>query len=219
MAPLAYTGKPQSRKSIISLSEWEASNAVLNVWNKPPNRTVGAVYAAEQRTNALWTATRYELSFRHGNLIVWYWFSAGCAGGDRFSSRSFRPAAGKMAHARDRRLCSWPHSRADHSQPSSRFHVQTSSAPSPGRRRRHAFSESEVRRMSCGVKGATPAAAARAPPARHHVLLPFLMARRHADPYSPCRLERQLLRSVARNRPCRAPPPLNVEGRLPAARQ
>jgi hypothetical protein len=127
-----------------------------------PNSTVGAVHAAEQRTNALWTATRYELSFRHGNLIVWYWFSAGCAGGDRFSSRSLRPGAGKMAHARDRRLCSWPHSRADHSQPSSsRFHVQTSSAPSPGRRRRHALSEREVRRMSRGVKGATLAAAAR----------------------------------------------------------
>src|SRR5215212_10955225 len=79
-------------KSIISLSEWEGSNAVLKVWNKPPNRTVGAVYAAEQRTNALWTATRYELSFQHGNLIVWYWFSAGCAGGDRFCRRSLRPA-------------------------------------------------------------------------------------------------------------------------------
>src|SRR5215212_2234985 len=95
MAPLAYKGKPQSRKSIISLSEWEGSNAVLKVWNKPPNRTVGAVYAPKQRTNALWTATRYELSFQHGNLIVWYWFSAGCAGGDRFCRRSLRPAAVK----------------------------------------------------------------------------------------------------------------------------
>jgi hypothetical protein len=102
----------------------------------------GAVQAAEQRKNALWTATRYKLSFENRELILWCWCSAGCAGGDRFSSRSLRPAAGKMAHARDRRLCSWPHSRADHSQPpSSRFHVQPSSAPSPGRRRRHALSE------------------------------------------------------------------------------
>src|SRR5262249_57699743 len=29
-----------------------------------PNSTAGAVQAAEQRTNALWTATRYERSFQ-----------------------------------------------------------------------------------------------------------------------------------------------------------
>ena len=124
-----------------------------------PNSTVGAVHAAEQRTNALWTATRYELSFQHGNLIVSCWFSAGCAGGDRFSSRSLRPAVGKTAHARDWQLCPWPHSRADHSQPSSsRFHAQPSFGPSPGRRQRHALSEIDVQRMSCGVNGTIPAA-------------------------------------------------------------
>jgi len=48
------------------------------------------------------------------------------------------------------------------SQPSSsRFHDRPSFEPSPGRRRCHARSEREVRRLSCGVKGATPAAAAR----------------------------------------------------------
>ncbi len=98
--------------------------------------------AAEQRTNALWTATRYELSFQHGNLIVWCWFWAGCAGGDRFSSRSLRPAVGKTAHARDRQLCAWSHLRGGRSQPSSsRFHDRPSFEPSPSRRRRHALSE------------------------------------------------------------------------------
>jgi hypothetical protein len=95
-------------------------------------------------------------------LSLWCWFSAGCAGGDRFSSRSLRPAAGKMVHARDRRLCPWLHPHDGRSQPSSsRFHDRPSFAPSPGRRRRHALSEREVRRMSRGVKGATLAAAAR----------------------------------------------------------
>ncbi len=130
--------------------------------NVPPNSTVGAVQAAEQRTNALWTATIDELSFKKGDLILWCWFSAGCAGGDRFSSRSLRSAAGRTTHAQDRRLCAWPHPRADRSQPSSsRSHVQPSFAPSPGRRRRHALSEREVCRISCGLKGSTPAAAAR----------------------------------------------------------
>src|SRR5262245_40429484 len=32
-----------------------------------PNSTVGAVHAAEQRNNALWTATIYELSFQQGD--------------------------------------------------------------------------------------------------------------------------------------------------------
>jgi hypothetical protein len=36
----------------------------------PPNSTVGAVPAAKQRNNALWTATRYELSFQKGDLIL-----------------------------------------------------------------------------------------------------------------------------------------------------
>jgi len=42
-----------------------------------------------------------------------------------------------------------------------RFHGQPSFGSSPGRRRRHALSEIYVRRMSCGVNEATPAATAR----------------------------------------------------------
>jgi hypothetical protein len=41
------------------------------VLEQPPNSTVGAVPAAKQRNNALWTATRYELSFQKGDLILW----------------------------------------------------------------------------------------------------------------------------------------------------
>jgi hypothetical protein len=130
--------------------------------SQPPNSTVGAVHAAEQRNNASWTATIYERSFKKGDLILWCWFSAGCAGGYRFCSRFLKPAAGRTAHGRDRRLCAWPHLRGGHSQPSSsRSRVRPSFELSPGRHRRHALSEIYVRRMSCGVKRATPAAAAR----------------------------------------------------------
>jgi hypothetical protein len=126
------------------------------------NSTVGAVHAAEQRNNASWTATIYERSFKKGDLVLWCWFSAGCAGGYRFCSRFLKPAAGRTAHGRDRRLCAWPHLRGGHSQPSSsRSRVRPSFELSPGRHRRHAPSEIYVRRMSCGVKRATPAAAAR----------------------------------------------------------
>jgi hypothetical protein len=124
-----------------------------------PNSTVGAVHAAEQRNNALWTATTYERSFKKGDLILSCWFSAGCAGGYRFCSRSLRPAVGGIAHARDRQLCRWPHLRDGRSQPSSsRSHGRPSFAPSPGWRRRHALSEKEVQRMSCGVNSTLPAA-------------------------------------------------------------
>src|SRR5215207_7733445 len=54
---------------------------------------VGAVPAAKQRNNALWTATRYELSFQEGDLILWCWFSAGCAGGYHFCRRE-EPSSG-----------------------------------------------------------------------------------------------------------------------------
>src|SRR6266496_4329685 len=93
-----------------------AHSAMLKCPLEPPNSTVGAVHVAEQRTNALWTATKYELSFQHGNLIVWCWFSAGCAGGDRFCRRSLNHAVGRTAQARDRRLCDWLHLRDGRSQ-------------------------------------------------------------------------------------------------------
>jgi hypothetical protein len=108
---------------------------------------------------------------------------------------------GKTAHVRDRRLCSWPHP-----------------APIIASRRRHAFmskhllhhrqvgagvtlSRREVCRISCGLKGATPAAAARS--------RKIPATRSSASPRSPPRLPRTA-------RPNNAPAP---RPRTPAMRR
>src|SRR5687767_12765473 len=75
--------KERTRISIHSHTKIKSYVSTSQAQTQGPNSTAGAVHAAEQRNNALWTATIYEFSFKKGNLIVWCWFSAGCAGGDR----------------------------------------------------------------------------------------------------------------------------------------
>jgi len=61
---------------------------------------VGAADVAEQPNNVLRMATRYELSFKKGDLILSCWFSAGCGDGDRFCRDSLISAAERTAHAK-----------------------------------------------------------------------------------------------------------------------